>query len=157
MHWAEYSGNGELQGDVHVARLSGIKQDWLAVRGADDTLSGQEAEDFLPDQVVLLLPGTMTLHRELAINSGQKKHINTALPFMIEEDLAEDVDGLHFASQLKNDKEKIIVSGIAHDLLQGILAVLDEQELSAHHVLAEMQLVHTESGQLSIILDTTQS
>lgn len=153
VHWAEYSGNGELQGDVHVAKLSGIKQGWLAARGAGDTQNDQAFEDLLPDQVVLLLPGTMTLHRELAINSGQKKHINTALPFMIEEDLAEDVDALHLASQLRNEKDKIIVSGIAHNLLQGILATLDEQGLNAHHVLAEMQFVNTGSCQLSIILE----
>ena len=153
-HWAEYSASGELQRDMHISEVGGIRQDWLAAKDINDSEAGEYVvEDYLPDQVVLLLPGSMTLHRELPINSGQKKHINTALPFMIEEDLAEDVDALHLACQLKNDREIALVSGVSHQLLQSLLVIFDNQGLSPHSVLSEMQFIQNGPGELIIILE----
>ena len=153
IQWGIFSGHGELQGDVHVSELGNIKRDYLAVRGVETDQSAQIEEDHLPDQVTLLLPGTLAFHRQLSINSGQRKHLNTALPYMLEEDLAEDVDTLHLASQLSSDKENVSVSGFSHKPFQALLAVMDGQGLSVDNVLAEAQLLETEAGQVLILME----
>ena len=152
--WGIFSGHGELQGEVHVSELGNIKRDYLAVRGIEAGLNAQIEEDHIPDQVTVLLPGTLAFHRLLSINSGQRKHLNTALPYMLEEDLAEDVDTLHLASQLSSDKENVSVSGFSHKQFQTLLAVMDGQGLSIDNALAEAQLLETEAGQVLILMES---
>ncbi|AMO55819.1 hypothetical protein GZ77_08100 [Endozoicomonas montiporae] len=152
--WGIFSGQGELQGDVHVSELGTVKRDYLSVKGLETDQNALAEEDYLPDQVTLLLPGSLAFHRFLPINSGQRKHLNTALPYMLEEDLAEDVDTLHLASQLSSDKEKVSVSGFSHKQFQALLDSLDEQGLSVDSTLAETQLLETEAGQVALLMES---
>lgn len=157
VQWGAYSGRGDLSGDVHVSKLSQLKEAWLSATGIEISTNDSGVDNYLPDQVVLLLGGTLVLHRKMAINDGQRKHLNTALPFMIEEDLAENVDALHLANQLSKSKENVVVSGIAHNQLQVLLKCLDEQGLGLHHALAEVQFISTEDDRLTIILENNSA
>lgn len=153
IQWGVFSGHGELQGEVHVSELGNIKKEYLRAIGVQVDLDDTVVEDHLPDQITVLLSGTLALHRQLPINSGQRKHLNTALPYMIEEDFAEDVDTLHLASQLASDKESVAVSGFPHKQFQVLLACMDGQGLSIDNALAEVQMVNTAGGQAFILLE----
>ena len=153
VQWGVFTALGELQGDIHVSELNNIKKEYLDDKGVQLDIADPAVEDLLPDQITVLLAGTMALHRQLPISSGQRKHLNTALPYMIEEDLAEDVDALHLASQLSSDKESVAVSGFRHKQFQVLLAIMDGQGLGVDNALAEIQLISTEAGQVTILLE----
>lgn len=158
VQWGEFSGRGELAGELHITEFGQLREAWLSLKEQDpEELAKDEAllEEVLPDQVVLLVPGSLAVHKALPVNSGQRKHLATALPYMMEEELAEDIESMHLASQLIRKDDQVLVSAIPHELMQSLLASLDEQNLSPHHVLAETQFLQTAPQQLSLILEST--
>ena len=48
--------------------------------------------------VVFAAPGEDVRLQRLQISPEEKKHLEQSLPYMLEEQVAEDVDGLHFAT-----------------------------------------------------------
>ena len=151
VQWGVFAGHGALQGDIHVSELSNVCQEYLASQGENEETT--VTEDDYPDEILVFLPGTATVFRNLPVNSGQRKHLHTALPFMIEEDLAEDVDAFHLASQLSADKQSVSVSGFSHQQFQQLLLLLDEQGLWLDKTLPELQLLKTEPGIVTLVLE----
>ena len=50
-------------------------------------------------RVILAVPGADTRLLELPVAREERRHLDTSLPFMLEESLSEDIDTLHFARQ----------------------------------------------------------
>ncbi|MFT7286074.1 MAG: general secretion pathway protein L [Halieaceae bacterium] len=48
------------------------------------------------NQVVFAVPGTDLRLLELAVDASERRHLEASLPFMLEESLIEDIEGLHF-------------------------------------------------------------
>ncbi|WP_252176321.1 type II secretion system protein GspL [Endozoicomonas sp. 4G] len=156
VHWAAFAGNGQLSGDIHISELGQVKNDWVqfVIQKPDNKeLDEATLEDDMPDQVVVLLPGTLVIHKQLPINSGQRKHLSTALPFMIEEALADDIESMHLASYLHRKSDQVSVSAIPHEQMQSLLACLDEQGISAQQVMAELQFLQSVPRELSLLLE----
>ncbi|KEQ17158.1 type II secretion system protein GspL [Endozoicomonas numazuensis] len=156
VQWGAFAGNGQLLGDVHISELREVKKDWIqfVVQQPDNKELDETAlEDEMPDQVVILLPGTLVMHRQLPINSGQRKHLSTALPFMIEESLADDIESMHLASYLHRKRDQVSVSAVPHEQMQSLLACLDEQGFSAQQVMAELQFVNAQPQELNLLLE----
>ena len=57
-----------------------------------------QALENLRGSACLAVPGEALRLLELEIEEDERRHIQRSLPFMLEEQLAEDVDDLHFAS-----------------------------------------------------------
>ena len=148
VQWGQYSASGELNGGVHVSTIASLKSDWLAQQARAD-----ELDDVLPDQVILLISGGLALHRRLSISTGQRKHLSTALPFLIEEDLAQDIDSVHIASFLERKTDQVNVSAIPHVVMQELLALFDEQGLLLDRILVEGQFLEEEEGYTTLLLD----
>ncbi len=49
--------------------------------------------------LVFAVPGAAVTLRDVTFTAAEKRHIAKSLPYLLEEDVAEDVDGLHFASR----------------------------------------------------------
>ncbi|MEP1470630.1 MAG: type II secretion system protein GspL [Halieaceae bacterium] len=65
----------------------------------DDSLAQlREAVAQRRTNAVFAAPGEDVRLQELQISPEEKKHLDKSLPYMLEEQLAEDVDGLHFAT-----------------------------------------------------------
>ena len=58
----------------------------------------QEASAQRRTNVVFAAPGEDVRLQRLQISPEEKKHLEKSLPYMLEEQVAEDVDGLHFAT-----------------------------------------------------------
>ena len=50
-------------------------------------------------RVILAVPGADTRLLELPVAREERRHLDTSLPFMLEESLSEDIETLHFARQ----------------------------------------------------------
>ncbi|WP_062266719.1 type II secretion system protein GspL [Endozoicomonas arenosclerae] len=156
VQWGAFAGNGQLSGDFHVSELGQIKNDWVrfVIQQSDNKeLDETILEDEMPDQVVVLLPGTLVIHKQLPINGGQRKHLSSALPFMIEEELAEDIESMHLASYLHRKSDQVSVSAIPHEQMQSLLASLDEQGISAQQVMSELQFIQAVPQELNLLLE----
>ncbi|WP_422137660.1 type II secretion system protein GspL [Endozoicomonas sp. ALC020] len=160
VQWGAFASNGQLLGDVHISELGQVKNDWVqfVIHKPDNKeLDETTLEDEMPDQVLVLLPGTLVMHKRLPINSGQRKHLSTALPFMIEEELADDIESMHLASYLNRKSEQVYVSAVPHEQMQSLLACLDEQGVSAQQVMAELQFLQGVPRELNLLLENDSS
>ncbi|MGI9273692.1 MAG: type II secretion system protein GspL [Endozoicomonas sp.] len=153
VQWGAYSGTGQLTDDVHISQLGELRRDWLRLQGFEAEPDDPQAEELLPDQVIVLLPGSLAIHRQIAISAGQRKHLHTALPFMIEEELAEDIDSMHLASYLARKKDAVSLSALTHEQMQQILACFDAQGLSPNQMISELQLAEVLPQSISLILE----
>ena len=150
VQWGVFSRNSELSGDVHIARLDELKEQWCSLYG-----SGEADKAKAPEKVILFLPGHLTINRLQRLNSGQKKHINSALPYIIEESLAEDIESIHIASHLHRKTDSVSLVAIPHKVIQLILSLFDEVAFAPDHIYSECQFVASSPETASLVLDST--
>ncbi|PJE78616.1 hypothetical protein CI610_02448 [invertebrate metagenome] len=150
IHWGEFSVNGELQGDIHVSTISTFRNEWRRIPFES---SQNEKHKMFPDRVCVLLPGEQVISGRVSVNTGQKKHIQAALPYMVEEYLAENIESLHLGCRLVGSDNEVEYSGIPHQSMQNLLSLLAQQEVSPDWILAENQLIETDSKVATIFMD----
>ena len=73
--------------------------------------------------VCFAVPGADARLLTLPVTTAEKKHIDKSLPFTLEEQVAEDIDGLHFA-YCGLDKDTLAVAVCARNKMQGWQALL---------------------------------
>lgn len=74
--------------------VGGQLQLWRAGTSAFQAVG---ADTQLPDNTVFAVPAELVRLHELSVTAAEAKHIAKSLPFLLEEEVAEDIDGLHFA------------------------------------------------------------
>ncbi|MDP0563041.1 MAG: type II secretion system protein GspL [Candidatus Endonucleobacter sp. (ex Gigantidas childressi)] len=156
IQWGIFSEACELSGKVHLSELGQLKNEWCALKkevDTDTTVIANEKTD--PDKIILLLPGDFTVNRQLVLTKGQKKHIETTLPYLIEEDLAVDVESIHFANVLHRKKDTASLVAISHESIQAILTIFEEVGFSPDRIYSECQLVSSVPGTISLLLDSS--
>lgn len=97
------------------------------------------------------VPGTDVTLLRTEFSPAEKKHINKALPFTVEDKLVSDIDDLHFSSQLLD--QSTLCAAICDMQKMG-----DWQETLAHipnlnQWVPEAQLLPWEEGQWTILLE----
>lgn len=97
------------------------------VEGARD----DDAVEGAPGAVMLVLPGEEILAGRVAVPTRAKRQIDAALPYIVEEFLAEDVDGMHLASGERGDDGTVPVRVLRPERLRAWLETLAEAGLRA--------------------------
>lgn len=103
--------------------------------------------------VIAMVPAvdilTTTVH--MPVRSASK--IRTALPFALEENLAEDVGDLHFAVGVRKDDNRLAVAVVAHDRMSDWLQRLSTVGIKPAVLTAENQGLAKIPGSLSLLID----
>ena len=86
-------------------------------------------------KVVLLIPDSDVSLAETHIPSKNKKQMLQALPFALEESLAEDVDKLHFSAYRETEESPVKAAIINHDRLGFWIDLLKSHDINTHYVL----------------------
>ena len=104
-------------------------------------------------RVVVLLPGAevTTLDAELPARAGSK--LLQAVPYALEEQVAADVDTLHFALGARAADGRTAVCVIGKATLQGVLDTLGAAGLAPQAVYPETALVRSQPGHLVMLVD----
>jgi len=93
------------------------EQRWSMSRG---TLSDASREA-TACQVIVLVPGVDVLLTQVVVPSRQRQHIVNAVPYALEDQLASDIDDIHFALGPRNEAGEVAVVVVAqahmHDWL----------------------------------------
>jgi type II secretion system protein L len=86
-------------------------------------------------KVVLLIPDSEVSLAETKIPSKNKKQMLQAIPFALEDTLAEDIDDLHFSAFRENDDANVKVAVINRNRLSFWIDLLKEKDITVHYIL----------------------
>ncbi len=112
--------------DSAVIRLVQGQLCWYPPGAGDGPRALLLAEDYEPlravaenrqQQLVFAAPGAEVRLQLVPYQASEKRHILKSLPFLLEEQLAEDIDGLHFASSMAQDSY-VAVALCRHELIR---------------------------------------
>jgi general secretion pathway protein L len=105
-------------------------------------------------RVCVLVPAADVVINEvdLPVKSGAK--IQQVVPFALEEQLAEDIETVHFAvGRRASDSGRTPVAVVARTLIEGWLAALKDAGLQADAIYPESELIPVNPGQAVALLD----
>ncbi|MEE9444334.1 MAG: type II secretion system protein GspL [Cocleimonas sp.] len=89
-------------------------------------------------KVLLLIPNSEVVLSELKIPSKNKKQLLRAVPFALEDSLAEDLEDLHFAIHQRSSSQDTQVAVINHDRLGLYTALLRQHKITPYYVLPQL-------------------
>jgi len=103
--------------------------------------------------VILLVPATevLTTTADIPVKAGAR--LRAALPFALEENVADDVDQLHFASGTRRESGRLPVAIVARDKMDVWIQLLDEAGLSASRIVPETYGLARIPGTASVLVD----
>lgn len=134
--------------------------DGLVARGACTSVSDIVEEagaqldraDWQPDDVVMVLPASSTFITEVTIPARRRRQILRALPFVVEEQLADDVDDVHLVPGPIMAQQPVSVAVIDKQVLRDWVERVTVAELVADVAVPDALLVPVQPG-ISIHLD----
>lgn len=113
--------------NLNVLRYSGEALHWISAGGDTParSLVDPAVRDALGDalaarrgRVVFAVPGEQVRLLSLSVSAEEKKHLSRALPFLIEEEVAEDIDTVHVA-HVASGADSVTAMLCRHALMQG--------------------------------------
>jgi general secretion pathway protein L len=116
----------------------------------------EAAKDIGGRAVIALVPGATVLTTTVHMPARSGSRFLAALPFALEENLADDVDNLHFAAGKRRDSGRLPVSIVAHQQLQEWLAQLREAGIEPARVIPDNHGLARIPGTLSMLVDEDQ-
>lgn len=133
--WLIVDGTGARRGNVSWGSLS----DAAAQAGGRKT--------------IVLVPGTDVLLAEpvLPLKSGAK--LAQVVPFALEEQLAADVEDLHFAVGKRGSRPGTPVAAVARERMENWIATLRAANFSTDTMYAETSVLPTVTGAVAVLID----
>jgi len=113
----------------------------------------QAAAEIVDRSVIVLVPSVDMLSTTVHIPARSNSKIKAALPFALEESLAEDVENLHFAIGDRQENNRLPVAVVARNTLEAWLSRLSEAGIEPAIVLPENHGLAKIPGTLSVLLD----
>ena len=145
---------------IRLGRTSADAVEWIAVddngtrRGAPGmgTLE-QAAAEIGGRAVIVLVPAieTVTTTVNIPIRGGAR--LRAALPFALEESLAEDVENLHFASGVRRDNGELPVAVVSIAKMDEWMSALEAAGIEALRMVPENYGLARIPGTLSLLVD----
>ena len=145
---------------IRLGRTSAEAAEWIAV---DDNgtrrsqpASGsllQAAAESAGRAVIVLVPATevLTTSVDMPVRSGAR--LRAALPFALEENVADDVETLHFASGVRRESGQLPVAIVAHDKMKEWTGALAEAGIEAAKIIPETYGLARIPGTASVLID----
>lgn len=103
-------------------------------------------------KLFVLVPATDVLTTTVYLPVKAQSKIQQALPFALEELLADDVEDLHFAAGARRESGRMPVSIVNRERLQRWLTTLADAGLNAHAVLSENYGLACIPGTISLLI-----
>ncbi len=104
-------------------------------------------------RVVLMVPGTEVVQTSARIPLRAGSKLRQAVPFALEDQLADDVENLHFAIGKRSDDGAYPVAITARDNMRDWLARMEAVGLRPRSIVADSNCVPATPGGMTIILE----
>lgn len=147
--------------DTLFVRLGDDEVTWLLLdnlasvtySGSGDWASFAEFKELQVDgRVVAIVPGESVLMTKAVVPSKQYRQILQAVPYVVEEQLATDIENCFFALGQRDSSGCVEVSVVSRPALDAWLARLEEIGLTASWLMTETSLVPV-SNDISVVVD----
>ncbi|GEM75862.1 type II secretion system protein GspL [Vibrio sagamiensis] len=102
-------------------------------------------------QIIVLLSGSDCVLTEVAIPPGASRQFESMLPFLVEDEVAQDVENLHF-TVLNKQSDKAQICAVESAWVEIILQRFTSQKLSIKRVLPDVLALPTQEGSSSAVL-----
>lgn len=102
--------------------------------------------------VTLLLPAELCLHDCVQLPARSQRQAMQALPFVVEEQLADDIEHVHLAIGAKRTDGRWPVLVVDLAIMAALLDLCEEKNLRLRSVFTDAQLLPAAQGQLSILM-----
>lgn len=110
------------------------------------------------DRLTLVLPGEDVLATQVSIPARSRRQFEAALPYVVEEYLAEDVDGLHIAAGSRDRDGRVAVRVLAPEILRTAIDALAAHDLAADTARVDHDLLPVEApGHCELWLDEARA
>jgi general secretion pathway protein L len=113
----------------------------------------QVANEIGDRSVIVLVPSVELLSTTVHIPARSSAKIKAALPFALEENLAEDVENLHFAVGERQENNRLPVAVVARETLDGWLDRLSEVGIEPAILSPDSHGLARIPGTLSVLVD----
>ena len=107
--------------------------------------------------VIIMLPGEEILSKSLILPIKSNAKLKQAIPFALEDDIASDINGCHFAFKKSEIDESIIVNVIDRKLFKNYLNQLKEINISPSFVVSENSCVYKTEDTINLIIEDAKS
>lgn len=94
-----------------------------------------------PDRLYLLLPASSVLATRVRVPARSRRQLETALPFVVEEHLVEDIEGLHLARGERDRDGRVPVRVLQPALLRSALDALEAAHLTPDRACSEVDVL----------------
>jgi general secretion pathway protein L len=138
--WRVMSADGEWVGEVESGTLTALSETLVAARNETDL------------SVCLLISGSKVSVRRLPITDAEKRHMQNLLPYQLEEEVACDVEQLHFAYGTPSD-DAVSVAYVDRQWFAELLQTFADADVDLDACLPEAQLLFCEPGACTLSLD----
>ena len=102
-------------------------------------------------KVVVFVPSEDVLLTSISIPSSNRKQLLQAVPYALEERLAEDIESLHFAIHSEKDQELTRVAIINHQKMEDWLTLLREHNIHPHYILPSLYAIALNADSWTLI------
>ena len=131
--------------------------------GPDDTLRNGDLEQLsqwrqelsvdeqdLP--IILIVSGFIASSHQVHLQDNQRKHWQQALPYLLEEQLASDIDSQHLVFAQAAD-DTVYAACIRHSTMDSLLKAFTAADLDPVKVVSETQFLKGKEGELAVWLE----
>lgn len=133
--WLRLGNDDQPQGSIHAGSLA----------DAASEAGGQ--------RVVVLAPGADCLLTRVNIPGGSRQKLLRAVPFVLEEQLSEEVDKLHFAVGTARDEGEWPVVVIEKSTMESLLAATTGAGLDVQQVIPEILAIPYAGNETSVLVE----
>jgi general secretion pathway protein L len=102
--------------------------------------------------VILLIAGKSLLITKVDVPKGSRRTVTSAIPYALEEQMAEDIELIHCAWGERQENGSIPVAAVAKDFFMELLQLLSTVDIYPVKVIAEPLLLPWDNGGLSILV-----
>jgi general secretion pathway protein L len=113
----------------------------------------QAATEIGDRSVIVLVPSVDLLSTTVHIPARSNSKIKAALPFALEENLADDVENLHFAVGERQENNRLPVAVVAKDTMEGWLKQLSDAGIEPTIMAPDSHGLAKIPGTLSVLID----
>jgi general secretion pathway protein L len=138
--WSLYSAAGQKLHHGHSALVD---------------LAGEAAELSAQFEITVIVPGESILLTTALVPSKQLRQIKQALPFMVEELIADDIDSVHIAlpTQIDTSGNIIPVAIVSHRVIVDWLDELHSNRLSPAKIVSDVLCLPLQQNTITLLLD----
>lgn len=104
-------------------------------------------------QVIVVVPGTDVILTKVAVPTRNRNRMAAAVPYLLEEQLAADVDESHFALGERDAEGRVAVAVVSQARMDAWLALLAEAGLQADKLIPETLLLPYSPDDWSLLIE----